>query len=288
MKLKYKQIENDSLSSIYTRRINQPYLGSHWHFHKEFELIFILKGQGMKIVGDHISNFTEGELVLVGEWLPHLWRNDPGIEGDNDVDYIVVKFSKDFNGVNIFSLPELNNIRQLLLRSHRGISFSLNRKDLIKEEILHLSTSYSSEKLIEFLKILEKLSKEDQYELLCSPGYSLPFQVLGENRLQKVINYIFDNYAVNLTLEDISEIAIMTPTAFCRFFKMRTNKTFSHFLNEVRVSKACQLLINNNISIKQICFDVGFNSLTNFNRTFRSFKGVAPTIFRKKYQILHN
>jgi AraC-like DNA-binding protein len=249
--------------------------------------MYILKGQGMKIIGDHISNFSSGELVLVGGWLPHLWRNETGTAGSNEVDFIVIKFLKELHGVNIFSLPEFAQIRNLLERAHLGIQFCEEAQRGIREAIVNLSESQSSDKIIEFLRILDALSKENQYKLLCSPGYSLPIQVQGENRLQKVINYIFDNYAQNITLEDISEIAIMTPTAFCRFFKTRTNKTFSYFLNEVRISKACQLLLNQENSIKQICYNVGFNSLTSFNRTFRNFKGKTPSAYRAYYKVLH-
>lgn len=121
MKLQYKAVENDSLSSIYVKRVRQPYVGGNWHFHKEFELIYFLKGQGMRIVGDHISNFQDGELAMAGEWLPHLWRNDAGADGKTIADFIVIKFPWDFEGMPLFSLSELAGIRQLLKRSGRGV-----------------------------------------------------------------------------------------------------------------------------------------------------------------------
>jgi len=283
MKLKYKSIEQDSLSSIYVKRIHKPYLGGNWHFHKEFELIYFLEGQGTRIVGDHISNFQKGELVLVGEWLPHLWRNDIDNTSETRADFIVIKFPKEFDEVSLFSLPEFSSIRHLLKKSSQGIQFSQSALNKIHPILLHLSESSSAEKLINFLRILEILSKEEDCQLLSSPEFVLPTQLLEENRLQKVINHISNNYARMISLEEIAGIAIMTPPAFCRFFKTRTNKTFSHFLNEVRISKACQLLINGEKPIKQICFDVGFNSLTNFNRTFRNFKGVSPSVYRANY-----
>ena len=210
----------------------------------------------------------------------------------NDYRSVLKTFSSVFGHTRLYLANAYSIIigsRQPILLKPGRLDHWMKRSGRIRkelEEILKLSETSSSEKLIEFLKVLEILSKEEHYKLLCSSSYTLPIQVTGENRLQKVINHIFDNYSRNVTLEEIAEIAIMTPTAFCRFFKTRTNKTFSHFLNEVRVSKACQLLISEERSIKQVCYDVGFNSLTNFNRTFRSFKGATPSHYRSKYQEL--
>ena len=283
MKLRYKPLEKDSLSSIYVKRIHQPYGGGNWHFHQEFELIYFLKGEGMRIVGDNISNFQQGELALVGEWTPHLWRNETGISGKGDADFIVVKFRKDFEGVNLFSLPELAGVRNLLKKSRRGILFSETILPKVHDVILQLSESKSVEILINFLRLMQILSKEQDYRLLSSLDFALPTQASEENRLQKVINYISNNYGRMISLEEIAGVAFMTPPAFCRFFKNGTNKTFSLFLNEIRISKACQLLINGEKSIKHICYDVGFNSLTNFNRTFKNFKGMTPSAYRASY-----
>lgn len=284
MKLHYKPIEQDSLSSIYIKRIQRPYVGGNWHFHKEFELIYFLKGQGIRIVGDHISNFQKGELVLVGEWLPHLWRNDVGTLGEVDVDFIVLKFSRDFAGVPLFLLPELSKIRQLLKKAEHGIFFPKEVLPNVHKIILQLSASNSAELLINFLSLLQTLSSEKNYQLLSSQSFPLTSQASEENRLQKVVNYISHNYNRAISLSEIADIAYMTPPAFCRFFKSSTNKTFSHFLNEYRVGKACQLLINDEKSIKEICYDAGFSSLTNFNRAFKKFKSMTPGAYRARYR----
>lgn len=288
MKLQYKSVDTHSLSSIYVKRVRQPYVGGNWHFHKEFELIYFLRGQGMRIVGDHISNFQRGELVLVGEWLPHLWRNDIDVNGEVGADFIVVKFSKDFEGVPLFSLPELAGIRLLLKRSRRGIQFTRKAQVKVRDHLLQLSQSSGAETLIGLLRALQLLSKEQDYRLLSNADFVLPTQLAAENRLQKVINYLSDNYNQGISLEEISDIACMTPPAFCRFFKNGTNKTFSLFLNEIRVSKACQLLISGEKSIKEICYDVGFNSMTNFNRTFKSFKSMTPSEYRARYKAIQH
>lgn len=283
MKLQFKSSEQDSLSSIYAKRLHRPHMGGDWHFHKEFELIYFLKGQGMRIVGDHISNFQKGELVLVGQWLPHLWRNDENDSEGTVTDFVVIKFTRMFGGVDLFAMPELLHIKALLKEANQGILFSKKTRKLVHDDLLKLTTAEASEKLILLLSILRTLVRSKNYQTLSGPNFAIPKQVAGENRLQKVINHISTNFSQNISLEDISTIAAMTPPAFCRFFKTRTNKTFSLFLNEVRISKACQLLINGEAPIKQICYDVGFSSLTNFNRTFKSFKGISPSSYRDSY-----
>ena len=289
MKLQFKQVEKNTFSSIYTKRVAEPYLGQNWHFHQEFELIYFMEGQGMRIVGDHISNFNKGELVLVGEWLPHLWRNDAIINvEEGQADYIIIKFLKSFEGVNLFSLPELSEIRQLLLKSQRGLLFSQAALPKVHDLIIELHESKSTNKIINFLRLLQILAKEEQVQALSNPEFVLPTQVAKENRLQKVINYIFTNYTQPITLEEIAGVAYLTPPAFCRFFKNSTNKTFFHFLNEFRISKSCQLLINGEKSIKEVCYEVGFNSLTNFNRAFKTFKKVTPSAYRSQYRAFQN
>ncbi|MBX2872177.1 MAG: AraC family transcriptional regulator [Saprospiraceae bacterium] len=283
MKLTYKPINASTLDFIHVKRINQPYLGYNWHFHEEFELIYFLEGQGIRIVGDHISHFNKGELVLVGAWLPHLWRNDVVETHEQESDFIVVKFRRQFGQAHLFTLPELSNIKTLLKQSHRGLFFSPVTKDRIHDRMVQLAESQGAEKLILLLQVLQVLSEENEFMPLSSPEFIRPLQAAEENRLQTVINYIFDNHHKNIPLEEIAEVAFMTPPAFCRFFKKRTNKTFSHFLNEFRVGKSCQLLINSEKSIKQICYEAGFNSLTNFNRTFKTFKNITPSAYRKNF-----
>lgn len=283
MKLQFKSSDQDLLSSITARRVDIPHMGGDWHFHEEYELIYFMKGQGMRIVGDHISNFKKGELVLVGQWLPHLWRNNEVNSEVVSTDFIVIKFTRIFGDVDLFMIPELLKIKMLLKVADQGILFSKDTRKLVHDDMLKLSSAVASEKLILLLTILNTLVKNDNYQTLSGPNFSIPKQIAGENRLQKVINHISINFAQNISLEEISRLAVMTPPSFCRFFKKRTNKTFSLFINEVRISKASQLLINGEQSVNQICYDVGFSSLTNFNRNFRNFKGVSPSNYRNRY-----
>lgn len=286
MKLKYKQLENESFDTVYVKRTDQPHLGKNWHFHQEYELIYFLEGQGIRIVGDHLSNFSKGELVLVGEWLPHLWRNEPTVSNQKEADYIIIKFLKSHEGINFFEMPEFFEIQKLLKRSQKGLLFSQQIASKVHDIIIEISQNNSFEKFLNLLKLLQILAEEDEALELSNLNFSQKIQNSSESRLQNVINYIFKNYAEQITLEDIADLSNMTVPAFCRFFKNCTNKTFINFLNEFRVGKACQFLISDEKSIKEICFEIGFNSITNFNRTFRTFKEMTPTDYRDKYMLI--
>lgn len=280
MKLFYKKEGNEPISSFFVKRIKEPVLDINWHFHEEYEIICILQGNGVRLVGDNLSNFQSGELVLVGPNIPHLWRTTPNI---SSVDRIIIKFDELPGGVNLFSLPEFERIKTLLTKSETGVSFGPRTREEVQQHIISLSNARGIQKWICLLTILKILSKSSEIELLSSPYMNISPQKLEENRLSKVITYISENYYKDINLKDMADIASMTLQSFCRFFKKRTNKTFVQFLNEYRIGKACVLLIENKLSVTEICYELGFNSSTNFNRVFKKMYDCTPMEYRKKY-----
>jgi len=281
MKLDFEPLQTKTGTSIHVKKTTEPYLAKNWHFHPEYELLYIIEGQGMRVVGDHISSFNKGELVLIGKWLPHLWRHDKkSSERETKALYYNIKFLENYNGINQFDLPEMHKIKQLLKQSKNGILFNKKIIPRIHEHIIAQLNNDTAGKQIHFLQMLHILSNETDFVQLAGDNFISPHSMGEESRLQKVINYVFNNYNRQITLEEISDIAIMTPTAFCRYFKQSTNKTFNNFLNEFRVAKTCQYLQNSNLSIRDICFEVGFQSPTNFNRTFKHLKLMTPKEYR--------
>lgn len=280
MELLYKKNENAPVTSFYVKRVKEPVLDINWHYHDEYELIYIIEGQGVRLVGDNLSGFRSGELVLVGPNIPHLWRTTKNV---TCVDRIIIKFDEFPGGLNLFALPEFSKIKSLLKKAEAGISFGPESRSKVSGYILELSMAEGPHKWICLLSILAILSKGMDTEMLSSPYMKISPNNLEENRLSKVILYISENYNNDIILDDVADIASMTIQSFCRFFKKRTNKTFIQFLNEYRIGKACVLLIENKISITEICYDLGFNSTTNFNRVFRRQYGCTPMEYRKKY-----
>lgn len=280
MKLIYKKEEIEPVNSFYVKRVKEPVLDINWHFHEEYEIIYIIKGNGVRLVGDNISNFQSGELVLVGPNMPHLWRTTKNI---SSVDRIIIKFGYSPNGIDLFDLPEFSSIEALLKNSITGISFKPVVVRKVHHHFLEIAEVTGAQKWIHLLQILSILSNNSDYERLSSPFVNASAQNMGEVRLSKIITYISENFNQEIPLDKIADIASMTVQSFCRYFKKRTNKTFIQFLNEYRIGKACVLLIENKIPIGQIWSELGFNSSTNFNRVFKRLYGCTPMDFRKKY-----
>lgn len=285
MKLKYKSSNVSINNSFFVQRENIPCHEGNWHYHEEYELIYIMSGEGIRIVGENLSNFRPPQLALVGPWLPHLWKNVESEEGM--VDIIIIKFTSSFNGQNLFDIPEFFQISKLLKQSKRGILFNTDTINKVNNLLIKLPETEGAERLINFMHILNILSQSEDSEILTFSDFFLPSSVEGENRLSKIINYISDNFYEQVSIEELASVAAMTPSSLCRFFKNRTNKTIFQFINEFRVGKACQMLISGNQTIAEICFDSGFNSLTSFNRVFKDFKKLTPSQYKQKYQALN-
>ncbi len=289
MKLDYKPIKliNRQFRSFLVNRQTDPYFGDNWHFHEEYELIYVLKGRGIRIVGDNISEFAPPQLALIGSKLPHLWKNDPDEAKTNEADVLIVQFNRLFAGQDIFSIPEFRSISELLNLSQRGILFGEKTIKKVHSLLLNLMKAKETRSLIDLQYILLELSESKEKHLISSPEFTVPLTKVIGNRLNKIIDYISKNYTHNIDLEDLSKEAAMTPTSLCRFFKNRTNKTVFQFIREFRIGKACQMLIDGNYSISDICFTSGFNSLTNFYRVFKDIKYITPHEYKNKYKALN-
>lgn len=282
MELEYKPAKISETESFYVERKKVPYFGSNWHYHEEHELLFTIKGEGVRIVGDNMNHFSSPELVMLGGGLPHLFKNQEK-EKNSAADYIIIKFSNIFKEESFFSLPEFSNISDFIKRSKRGVIFSDAVTKKNHDAIIQLAESEGADRIISLIGILKVLSEEEDYKYLASEGFHLSDTNKGEDRIQKVINYIADNYVQDISLEDLADVAYMTTNSFCRYFKSRTGKTAFQFIREYRVNKACQMLINGEKSIADICFDTGFNSFSSFNRIFKSLKNISASEYKSKY-----
>lgn len=282
MRLTLKNSENCINTRINISKKDVPCLDSSWHYHPEFELLYISKSNGIRFVGDSVAHFSPGDLVLVGSYLPHLWRNDVSYynsDGSGSVKTIVIKFTKNFIGQGTFDNPEFLTINQMLDDSKFGICFSKNMSERLHAELLAITSLSPAEQSIKLLKILHQLSKTEERMILSSTDMR-QFAVEDSERLDTVIKYISDNYSKKINLKLVSDIACMTTNSFCRFFKKKTNKSFTQFLNEVRIRNAARLLVQNNASVTEVCYAVGYRSITNFYKQFKHITGYTP----KEYQ----
>jgi len=266
--------------------LKAPHFDPNWHFHSEYQLFIVLRGTGTRFIGDHVHPFKPGDLVLTGPDLPHLWRSDlEYFESDQQLwtEGIVIYFPEDFFGNEFLQKMEMYQIRQLLIRSERGVSFRGRIAEKVNGMMLQILNKKDFDAILHLLNILQALARTDEYNVLASTGYSNSLRESDTERMNRVHAYVMKNFREKITLHEVAALANMTPSSFSRYFKTHANKTFSEFLTEIRIGYSCKLLIEKKMNIAQACYDSGFNTLSNFNRQFKSFTQYSPLAYRNKY-----
>lgn len=263
-----------------------PYISTPLHYHPHYELVWIKKGFGIRIVGDHIDRFKEGDMVLLGPNLPHVWENDSiYYEGDPDlkVDVFVVHFTDDIID-NLLKFPELTCIKKSLNESQQGLRIIGQTNTKMGEVIEQLFLSTSIERVILFLRIFQLLQDTDETMLLSSADFAHFFSEQKSDRLRKIYEYIGKNFTRNIQIEEISNIACMSPTAFCRYFKQKTGHSFISYLNNFRLGYAKNLLNSNEYKISTVAEMCGFQDISYFNRMFKQKNEMTPTEYIQNIQ----
>ncbi|WP_299254283.1 AraC family transcriptional regulator [uncultured Aquimarina sp.] len=278
-----ERVKKSIHSSFFTGVYEQPYFNGVWHYHPEFELLLVTEGSGTRLVGDHGEEFKPNDLVLLGGLLPHTWISDSKYLEEDSEEFcksIYVQFRKDIFGAHFIDIPELKTVRKVLKISERGLKIKgKNKPEIIK--ILHKVPQLSSfDQLLSLLKILELISTSD-YELLASEDYIKQRFYLKSTRVLKVHEYIMESYQRDISVNVCAQMVGMTTSSFCRFFKTETSYTFTKYVNKIRIDFSKKLLSNTNISIKEIGYECGYNSVPYFNRQFKKIEGVPPFTYRK-------
>jgi AraC-like DNA-binding protein len=266
-----------------------PHFLKVWHYHPELELVYIKKSTGTRFLGDSIKKFQEGDLVLIGENLPHMWQNDASYfapDSSLSAEALVIHFDKNFAGVDFFRMPELTSIRELLEVARRGILFKSEIKYVAAKMMEQMLAASGFDRLIQFVQLLKTLANESSREVLASPGFVSSFRREENRRLDKIYDFIINNFKEEITLEKVSGLAGMNTSSFCRYFKKSTDKTFSQYLNEVRIGFACRLLMENKYNVSETCYACGFNNISNFNRQFKSIVKMSPSEYAKLHKNL--
>lgn len=261
-----------------------------WHFHPEIEIHLNLKGHGTKFIGDCIEPFGKDELVMLGENLPHYWRKEAynhsqlKISTSKDAHVIVIQFNKELLGKEAYLLPELRNIEYLLERSKRGLQFLGETRSKLSDSILKLKTQSKLERLLELIRILDIMASSDECRYLGSIGYVERFHKHYDERINKVYEYTLNHFRKSIKINEVADLISMCEPSFCRYFKQRTQKKFSHFLIDLRVGYACQQLMFTQKDVKQISMESGYHNTTNFNRQFKKLIKLTPLEYRKAHQ----
>lgn len=255
------------------------------HQHREYEINFIEHAAGAKrIVGDSIEDIGDYDLVLIGsEDLVHVWEQ--GSADSKDIREITIQFTADLFDSEWLSKNQFAKIADMLRRAEHGLCFPLST--IMKIYPLLDTLSKESEHFVQFLKfmfLLHKLSESDDARMLASSSFANATRNPESRRVKKVKQYINDHYAEQLNLTELADMVGMTPTAFSRFFRLRSGRTLSDYITDIRLGVASRLLVDTTKNISEICYECGFNNLSNFNRTFRAKRGSSPREFRMTYK----
>ncbi|MEN8227730.1 MAG: AraC family transcriptional regulator [Bacteroidota bacterium] len=272
-------------SSIAVKRERTAYMDYPLHYHPEYEIIYVRKSHGLRLMGNHIGHFSDGDLVFIGKNLPHVWKNDEEYYQEHSalkVDVFVIHFLENALGEGFFELPEFTHVRKLFARGQQGLFIKGEVKRKISGLIKDVHDAEGVDRLVLFLQTLEALAATKEYELLSSPGYTNSILNSDTERINKVMNYCMENYYRELKLDDVAMLVNLNKSSFCRYFKSRTFKTFSQFLNEIRIANACKLLVDNSKTVSEICYECGYNNISHFNRQFKLIVGLTAKEYANK------
>ena len=286
MKPALEHLPREKNQSFVVKYFDYKYYPTPWHYHPELEIVLVTESSGKRLIGDSVSDFKPGNLALLGSNIPHTYRNDDKYYKTGSklrAKSIVVHFTTESLGNDFLQLPEAALITKLLDESAYGIEIGGKTNQRVSNKLHDIVDATGLKKWICLLEILNEIAvaKKDNKRITQSPYTG--FNEKESTRMCSVLNWAVANIQDNITLNDAAAIANMNPNAFSRFFSLRTRKPFSEFVKELRLQKAAKLLIESNMPVTHICFECGYNNLSNFNRQFLNYYNTNPVKYKKEY-----
>ncbi len=283
MEYVFEKIQVPHKHSFIAREIQLSERLPRIHSHKNYELNYIISGSGRRIVGDNISSFEEDDLVLLGPELPHSWEILKS-SATHPPACITTHFYENIISSDFFNIPELEKVEELLKRAGRGISFRGERTGKVRKKLERLVKLDGLESYIELLNVFNELLHIESREYLTGTT-DLPVKFTKDlDRINQVYEYVFLNIEGGISLEDVAGLLHMAPGSFCRYFKKKTNRTFTQYVKGVRIGMAAKMLVETDKPVTQICYESGYNNLANFNHYFKSLMHKTPSEYRKTFR----
>jgi AraC-like DNA-binding protein len=282
MKAKLESVTSDTDSSfriLLTPNLNELF---YWHFHPEYEIVYVEAESGFRHIGDHISKYEGSDIALIGPNIPHL-NFDYGVK--TTVNTVVVQMKENFLGQDFFSLPEISPIKKLFGQAKSGLAFYGATKKLAGEKLKQLTALPHFEQLITLLEVFNLLANSSEVEILNARPIANIAILKEQQRLQKVYHFIEANYQKEINVNNAAKLCNLTTSAFCRYFKKSTHYTFTDFVNQFRISQSKKLLLQN-INVTEACYESGFANISYFNKIFKKVTGENPSAFKKKHFIV--
>jgi AraC-like DNA-binding protein len=276
IELEKVEFEPGKSFKLFSPRLRNTFL---WHYHPEYELVYVEADAGIRHVGSHISGYTQSDLVLIGSNLPHL-NFDYRLR--SEYHQIVVQLKEDFMGTAVAITPEFAGINQLFKTAANGIAFHGDTKAMVVQKLKQLSALSSFKQLLELMEIFQILAKSNEMTILNDDDLSLQFFLKDKIRMGAVYEYIDSNYNLNPDVNVVAAKVNFTTAAFCRYFKKQTNITFTDFVNQYRVDVAKNLLMQDK-NVTETCYAIGIESLSYFNKLFKKIVGENPSDFKRRW-----
>lgn len=286
MKPRLLKIQSPEIESFSARRDLTPTMNSIWHYHEELELVYFKEGEGTQFIGDNISRFKSGDVVLVGANLPHYWRFDQDYfeASEKSADVYVIHFHSHFLGERFLEVPENRELKKLVLNSARGLQIQSSEPNRIIDLIIKTVEATSGMRLLTLLEVLFEISSPPiELNPIASLGFKYNYLSEEQDQVQNIYSYVLNNYQKKISLHEIADVAKVSPNTFCKFFKSRSKKNFTDFVNEIRVGQACKLLIENKLRVNEVCFESGFNNFASFHKCFKKVTGKSPLHYQKSF-----
>ncbi|MBS1668499.1 MAG: helix-turn-helix domain-containing protein [Bacteroidetes bacterium] len=254
----------------------------YWHFHGEFEIVYVEAENGIRHIGDHISTYQKSDLALIGPNIPHL-NFDYGVK--TIAETVVVQMKENFLGTTFFSLPEIATINQLFEKAKAGVVFLGETKRVAGEKLKTLSSLSNFKQLITLLEIFHSLASSNEIEVLHQKPIADGYVLKEQQRLQSIYHFVETNYHEPINVNDVAKLSNLTISAFCRYFKKATHLTFTDFLNQYRINQSKKFLLKDS-NVTEACYASGFDNLSYFNKTFKKFTGENPLQFKKRHRAI--
>ena len=283
---KYLSLDYLRNNAVSVKYYEIPHFDNPLHYHNELELSYIIEGYGTRYVGSSINPYKKGDLVLIGQELTHVWISDDAFYEENTdllTKAIVIKFDIDFAGRDFFLLQEAIAINNILEEARGGLSIKGSTNRVICNMMQNMIQQSPLERIISLFQILNVISKSQDVHILSSYDFHKSKNVKEKDRMNKIVQYTMLRFKENISLEEISQVANLSKSGFCRYFKNSIKKSYTEFLYEIRVQYACKLILEKEeLGIKQISYEAGFNNPTAFSQIFKRIKGVPPNKYRKE------
>ncbi|MFM9826617.1 AraC family transcriptional regulator [Flavobacterium sp.] len=253
------------------------------HFHTEYEIIYIKESTGTRFIGNSIAKYEAGDIVLIGSNLPHFLKSDEVYHSgttDLRVKGTIIQFEKEFMYYALNHYPQFIKIKKLFQESKRGIYFANGHFPELQDMLEKIPLEKGLNQLLLFLEILKKMSETENKQTISTSDF-VNETIYDTARIDKIISYLNKSYTRHVSLEEIASFAAMNASAFCRYFKSKTGKSFKNYILDMRIGYACKLLLMEDISIAQLSSECGFETISHFNKTFKKNTGYVPSHYRK-------